>query len=149
MACRFANLRGAFYPQDRVLRYPDGHVRTIRYPSPASPEYSEPEPSAGDADSAGSAAPAWRICGENDTSCVLLGSYDTDSTLPGAAPVGDLWADEAHERGGATVETSESPTNRRAIPRNEGKSSDTHHALDVDGDMADSRASSVGASCFS
>jgi hypothetical protein len=143
--CRFTHLKCRFYPQDRVLRYPDGHVRTIRYPSPDSQEYSEPEPSAVDADvdAAGSAAPAWRICGDNDISCGLIGSYDTDSTLPGAAPVGDLWADETHAQGQAAITTPAAPKTR-AGSANELRGNLRGEQDAADGEVAHSRARREG-----
>jgi hypothetical protein len=85
----------------------------------------------------GSAAPAWRICGDNDISCVLVGTYDTDRSLPGAAPVGDLWADESHidtPQEHTALNACTAPTNGSAGPGNAVQprpaTADSNHPLE-------------------
>lgn len=98
---RFALSHQPINTQDRVLRYPDGVVRTIRYPVPAQYPTSAPpadaEADAPDRAASPISAAEWHICGENDVGCLLVAAYDVDSSLPGAAPVGDLWGDERRE----------------------------------------------------
>ena len=76
---------------DRVLRYPDGLERTIRYPAPSALSQAEQrvEQDSYDTDAD---TPGWVICGDHDAGCMV--ADDGDSTLPGAAPVGALWGDE-------------------------------------------------------
>eukprot|EP00892_Ulva_mutabilis_P005700 jgi/Ulvmu1/3501/UM162_0008.1 len=70
---------------DRILRYPDGAVRTIRYPD-------DPVAQSGVETAGSEGAPSdWHICGENDSSCTFSPNFDDESSLPGAAPVEQLW----------------------------------------------------------
>jgi hypothetical protein len=84
---------------DRVLRYPDGAIRTIRYPDVATSSTGQSSFTAAplaDLDPLDSIDdhPGWVICGDRDAGCLVLGD-DSDSSLPGAAPVGVLWGDES------------------------------------------------------
>lgn len=88
-----ANTESDMAEVSRVLRYPDGHVRTIRYPGPGScgvrgvasmgaqawPQPPSPPSPEGD----------WHICSEMDDSCSFDAGFNDD--LPGAAPVEELW----------------------------------------------------------
>jgi hypothetical protein len=79
-------------PTDRLLRYPDGCERLIRYPSTAQTFPAPAQIVTPSSDSESDDAGGWHICGEHDEGCRLAAEYDTD--LPGAAPVGELWGDE-------------------------------------------------------
>ena len=89
----------------RVLRYPDGRVRTIRYPVPscspissvgvarmgAQPWPQPPSPPSPEGD--------WYICSELDDSCTFDPGFTDHVDLPGAAPVEEIWGakpDKAH-----------------------------------------------------
>lgn len=78
---------------ERVLRYPDGHVRTIRYPEPSIASNSISGVVTVDAEARPSSPPSpsgdWHICSELDDSCAFDPGLDLD--LPGAAPVEELW----------------------------------------------------------
>ena len=78
----------ATVPFERILRYPDGAVRTIRYPMPqdakADAEFEDFWES--DEDS-------WGVCRENDDAC-QNSFVSVEDALPGSAPHGLLWADE-------------------------------------------------------
>ena len=78
---------------DRILRYPDGVVRTIRYPSsaPVASQAATLRSEASDPAGADADSPGWTICGEHDAGCTLAADYELDSSLPGAAPVDTLW----------------------------------------------------------
>jgi hypothetical protein len=115
--------------QDRVLRYPDGLVRTIRYPEPRNIYSAQPHTSAldtFDADEHDADLPGWVICGEHDSGCTLAADYELDSSLPGAAPVGVLWGDEvdARQTGSAGV--------ARRVAITEPQSSDSMPSHDVE-----------------
>jgi hypothetical protein len=107
-----------------VLRYPDGLVRTIRYPEPRSIYSAQPHTSTSDAidaDEADADLPGWVICGEHDAACTLAVDYELDSSLPGAAPVGVLWGDEvnAHHNdsaGGARMFATEELQSSDSMP---------------------------------
>lgn len=71
---------------DRILRYPDGAVRTIRYPDCVSQQPTTESTTINEASLAD-----WHICGENDSSCTFDPNFDAECSLPGAAPVEELW----------------------------------------------------------
>lgn len=71
---------------DRILRYPDGAVRTIRYPDSVSQRPTSEHTTAIEA-----SISDWHICGENDSSCTFDPNFDDECFLPGAAPVEQLW----------------------------------------------------------
>jgi hypothetical protein len=92
------------------LRYPDGHVRRIRYPGRSQSH--SPRIAGGDADKGaqgwGSQPPSppspqgdWHICSEIDEACCFDPGFNDDIHLPGAAPVEELW--------GARRETEDTP----------------------------------------
>ena len=83
-------------PRDRVLRYPDGVVRTIRYPTPPNPGRSALTVSRSSHDEEED-DDDFVICGERDSGCLIVSSYETERMLPGAAPGGILWGDEQIE----------------------------------------------------
>lgn len=98
----------------RVLRYPDGRVRTIRYPVPSGSPISsvgvegmgaqpwpQPQPT-----SPPSPEGDWHICSELDESCSFDPGFTDQVDLPGAAPVEEIWGAKP---GAARTESQESP----------------------------------------
>lgn len=75
---------------DRILRYPDGAVRTIRYPDSVQ-QQSTPQ----SVSTTESLTSDWHICGENDSGCAFDPNFDDECSLPGAAPVEQLWGTAA------------------------------------------------------
>ena len=97
--CNFSLAPQPHFGHKRVLRYPDGLVRTIRYPEQSLSELLDLAQAAGTADAAAEQdtdvdAPGWVICGETDAGCQVAPDYDFEEGLPGAAPTGALWVDE-------------------------------------------------------
>lgn len=61
-------------------------MRTIRYP-----DHAAQQPPSQSTTTTDSSVSDWHICGENDTGCAFDPSFDEECSLPGAAPVEQLW----------------------------------------------------------